>query len=128
MAFAVALTALTAVAACGGGEPRTLDSVAADMVDIGKQFEGEGDGFAALEKVGSQRVAAAMDEAARLWTEAAKISGDDDYSACADVSHEVAAAVRTMGLAGLMTAMGDDADTMPDCEQALLDATGVDVS
>jgi hypothetical protein len=127
VALAVALTAVTALAACGSSEPRTLDAVADDMLDIGKQFEGDGDGFAALEKIGPQRIAAAMDDTASLWAEAATITGDDVYTACADVSHEIAAAVRTMGLAGLMTAM-DDADTMPDCEQALLDATGIDVS
>ena len=128
VALAVALTALTGVTACGSSsQPRTLDAVANDMVDIGKQFEDEGDGFAALEKIGPQRIAAALDDTASLWTEAAKITGDDDYTACADLSHEMAAAVRTMGLAGMMTAI-DDEDTTPDCEQALLDATGIDVS
>ena len=97
------------------------------MVDLGEQFQGEGDGFAALEKIGPERVAAAMDDLADLYAEAAEITGGDDYTACADVSHETAAAVRTMGLAGLMTAM-DNGDTVPDCEQALLDATGIDVS
>ena len=88
VALAVALTALTGVTACGSSQPRTLDAVADDMIDLGEQFQDEGDGFAALEKIGPQQIAAAMDDVADLYAEAAEITGDDIYNDCADLSDE----------------------------------------
>ena len=135
-AAGIVIVAATALAACGdeaskateggGRDQERLNEIAHDMYDVAldlqKQLDGK-QGFDALEELGDDGLATALDDIGDLYDEAAEV--DPLYEPSAAGAHEAAAAVRTAGLMGLMS-LGEkyDAD-MNRCEADIQAVSGL---